>query len=138
MAGKFSFQVISPERVVFEGDVEEVYAPGWEGEFGVLPGHAPYLVLLKVGEIRFRQDGKWTHAAISAGFCEVDYSSMKILAEACELSNEIDKERARLAKERAEQALKIEVKKEEASFLAHQTALERAINRLRVAEKGFG
>jgi F-type H+-transporting ATPase subunit epsilon len=138
VAVKFSFSVISPERVVFQGDVEAVYAPGWEGEFGVLPGHAPYLVLLRVGEIRFQQDGKWTHAAISAGLCEVDYTSMKILAETCELSNEIDKERARLAKERAEQALKTEAQKEEESFQSSQAALERALNRLRVAEKGFG
>jgi F-type H+-transporting ATPase subunit epsilon len=135
MAGKFSFQVISPERVVFSGDVEEVYAQGFLGEFGVLPGHAPYLSLLKTGELRFKQDGKWTHAAVSSGFCEVDYTSMKILAETCELSSEIDKERARRAKERAEQALKSEARKEENSFGSAEASLERAVTRLKVAER---
>lgn len=135
MSEKFSLQIISPERVVFEGEVEAVYAPGKEGEFGVLPGHAPYLVQLKIGELRILKDNKWTCAAISGGFSEVEYKSMKILAEAAELSHEIDVERAKAAKQRAEQKLQKNLKADDDEFILAQAALERALNRLKVAEK---
>lgn len=135
MAEKFALQIISPERVVFEGEVDAVYAPGAEGEFGVLPGHAPYLVQLKVGELRILQNNKWTYAAVSGGFSEVEYKSMKILAEAAELSHEIDIDRAKAAKQRAEEKLKKEKKTEDDEFSLAQAALQRALNRLKVAER---
>ncbi len=133
---KFRLEIITPERIVFQGEVEEVYAPGWEGEFGVLRGHEPYLIILKIGEMRFRQGDTWQYAAISGGFCEIDYDSMRILAEACELSFEIDVERAKRAKKRAEEKLKkLDPLKEEWEFIEAQTALQRALIRLQVAQK---
>jgi len=138
VANKFSLRVISPERVIFEGDVEAVYAPAIEGEFGVLAGHAPYLAQLKIGGVRILQDNKWLYAAISGGFSEVDYNSMKILAEAAELSQEIDVERATRARRRAEEALKARDQLEEQEIALTMAALERALNRLRIAEKSGG
>lgn len=136
MADKFSLNIITPERVVFQGEVEAVYAPGYKGEFGVLAGHKPYLVMLKVGELKIRQGDKWLYSAISAGFAEVDYKSMKILAETCELCAEIDVARAERAKARAEENLKkLDPIKDEQAFVETQFALYRALNRLQVAKK---
>jgi F-type H+-transporting ATPase subunit epsilon len=136
VANKFSLRVISPVRVVFEGDVDAVYAPAIQGEFGVLPGHAPYLAQLKIGEIRILQNNKWLHVAVSGGVSEVDYTSMKILADAAELCNEIDVGRATRARSRAEEALKAKDKLEEQDIVLTTAALDRALNRLRIAEKG--
>jgi len=136
VADKFSLNIITPERVVFQGEVEAVYAPGYKGEFGVLAGHKPYLVMLKVGQLKILKDNKWLYSAISGGFAEVDYSSMKILAETCELSSEIDIARAERAKTRAEEKLKkLNPIKDEQAFLEAQLALYRALNRLQVAKK---
>ena len=137
MAGKFSLKVISPERLVFEGDVEAVYAPGSEGEFGILAGHAPYLAQLKVGKLRILQNEKWLNAAVHGGFSEVDYTSMRVLVEACEFSNEIDVARANQAKQKAEDKLK-GGRREEDDFGNAEAALERAMVRLEVAEKNNG
>jgi len=139
MADKFKLQVIAPEHIVFEGEVNEVYAPGFHGEFGVRPGHAPYLVALKIGRLKVRADAKWTYAALSNGFAEVDYDSMRILAEACELSSDIDRERATRARARAEESLKkLDRQKEAERFAAAEAALKRALNRLSVSEKSEG
>ena len=136
MADKFKLQVIAPENIVFEGEVHEVYAPGFLGEFGIRPGHAPYLVALKIGRLKVRVDAKWTFAALNNGFAEVDYDSMRILAETCELQSDIDVERARRAKARAEESLKkLDSQKEKENAAAAEAALRRALNRLEVAEK---
>lgn len=135
MADTFSLRLISPERVVFEGEVSAVYCPGALGEFGVLAGHAPLLARLKTGEIRILKDNKWLYAAVSGGFSEVEYKSMRVLAEAAELSAEIDVARADAAKKRAEDKLKQEkLEKEDDAVLS--AALERALNRLKVAGRG--
>jgi len=136
MADKFQLQVITPERVVFKGEVNEVYAPGFLGEFGVRPGHKPYLVLLEIGPLKIRKDNQWILAALNSGFAEVDYDSMRILAETCEMCDEIDKERAQRAKARAEENLKkLDPIKDEQEFQASRAALARALNRLEVAGK---
>ncbi len=139
MADKFNLQVITPDRVVFKGEVNEVYAPGFLGEFGVLAGHTPYLVLLKTGRLKIRRDAQWTYAALNGGFCEVDYDSMRILAETCEVSNEIDPDRAQKAKARAEESLKkLDPVKDAQEFKAAGAALQRALIRLEVADKSQG
>jgi len=139
MADKFQLQLITPERVVFKGEVSEVYAPGFLGEFGVLPGHKPYLVSLKIGRLKIRQDQHWLSAALNGGFCEVDYDSMRILAETCELSNEIDVERAQRARSRAEENLKkLDPVKDEQEFQAARAALQRALTRLEIADQTKG
>ncbi len=136
MADKFKLQVIAPENIVFSGEVNEVYAPGFLGEFGIRPGHAPYLVALKVGKLKVHVDSKWTYAALNSGFAEVDYDSMRILADTCELQSDIDVERARRAKTRAEESLKkLDRGKQADDLAAAEAALRRALNRLEVAKK---
>ncbi len=136
MAEMFLFEVVTPERKLVSEDVNAVYAPGDQGEFGVLPQHAPLLALLKIGELRYYKDGEEKHMAISGGFAEVDQTHMRVLAETAEFSEEIDVERAEQAKSRAVEKLKeLDVVEHGDEFVRMEAALLRAINRLQVAGK---
>lgn len=132
MAGNFLLEVVTPYRLVVSQQVEELTAPGIEGEFGVLPGHIPFFTTLKIGEVMFRTGKEQRHMAVSWGFVEVLSDRVTILAEAAELSPEIDVDRAKLAKERAEKNLK-QLTSEDKEYYAVMAALDRAMNRLGVA-----
>jgi F-type H+-transporting ATPase subunit epsilon len=134
MAGTFLLEVVTPLRLVLSREVEEITAPGAEGEFGVLSGHTPFFTTLKIGEVMYRADKAQQHMAVTWGFVEVLPERVTILAEAAELSPEIDVERARRAKERAEKELK-QLTPEDKEFYASMAALERAMNRLSVASR---
>lgn len=134
MAETFLLEVVTPERSLVSEEVDVVYAPGDQGEFGVLPGHAPLLSLLKIGELRYTKSGEQKVVALSGGFCEVDQKRMKVLAETAEFSHEIDVDRARRAKERAEQNLqKLDRMEKADEFAKAEAALRRALIRLSVA-----
>jgi len=134
MAGGLLLEVVTPEKLLLSEEVEEVTAPGREGEFGVLPGHTPFFTLLKVGEVMYRSGGKENYLAVSGGFAEVLPERVTILAEAAELAHEIDVERAKRAKERAEERLK-ELAPLDVEYAQALSALERALTRLKVAGK---
>ncbi len=124
-------EIVTPERKVYSKDVRMVVLPGSEGEFGVLPNHAPLVSALKIGIIRVHHEGKVTKIAVSGGFVEVRDSKVTVLANAAELSDQIDVERARAAKERAEQRLASPGP--EVDMVRAKAALQRAINRLKAA-----
>jgi len=98
-------KVVTPAREVFSMSVDEVVLPGAEGYLGVLPGHAPLLTALESGVLRWRAAGREGTVAISAGFAEVLREQVSVLAQTAERSEEIDVERARASKRRAEEAL---------------------------------
>ena len=81
MAGALQVSVISPERTVFEGQAEQVVAPAWDGEIGILRGHAPMLVLLGDGEVRIRAEGQDQRFQIAGGFLQVVEDHVTILSE---------------------------------------------------------
>jgi F-type H+-transporting ATPase subunit epsilon len=81
MAETLHFSLVSPERQVFSGDVSQVDAPGVEGEFGVLPRHAPFMTTLKPGVVRIFEDGKVTAVFVRGGFADVTATGLTILAE---------------------------------------------------------
>ena len=111
-----------------------VEAPGTAGEFGVLPGHAAFLSTLEHGEIRFTAEGKTRFIATSGGFAEVLDNKVTLLLDTAEFGEEIDLERARRARERAESSLKgLSFDHEE--FTSLQSALMRAITRISTASK---
>ena len=114
--------------------VDEVTAPGLEGEFGVLAGHTPFFTALEVGEIMYRLENKPHYIAVTKGFVEVLPDKITILAEAAEFPHEIDKERAQSAKERAEQRLQ-RLSPEDKDFYRSVAALRRALNRLQVVDR---
>ena len=81
MADKLHFSLVSPERELFAGDVDQVDAPGSEGDFGVLAGHAPFMTTLKEGRIVVRNGGQTTVFEVRGGFADVTPEGLTILAE---------------------------------------------------------
>jgi F-type H+-transporting ATPase subunit epsilon len=133
MADTFQLEIVTPEKKVVDTSAEEVQIPGKNGYLGVLPGHAPLITELAVGEITFRAGAIEQRLAVAWGFAEVLPGKVTILAETAERPSEIDVERARQAKERAEQRLasgETTVDVERAL-----DALQRAESRLEVAGK---
>ena len=133
MADKILLEVVTPERKVLSEEVDIVVAPGTEGEFGVLPHHVPFLSTLKVGELRFRSGSVSRHIAIMGGYAEVLPNSVTVLSPAAEEATEIDVVRAKAARERAER--RIAEAKDRLEFAQAQAALQRALARLKVAER---
>ncbi|PYX75371.1 MAG: F0F1 ATP synthase subunit epsilon [Acidobacteria bacterium] len=105
MAEVFQLEIVTPEKKVVETTAEEVQIPGKNGYLGILPGHAPLITELSVGEITFRENSIEQKLAVAWGFAEILPNKVTILAETAERPSEINVERARQAKERAEQRL---------------------------------
>jgi len=105
MSDTFQLEIVTPEKKVVDTAATEAQIPGKNGYLGVLPGHAPLITELAVGEITFRSGAEEQRLAVAWGFAEVLPDKVTILAETAERPQEIDVERARKAKERAEQRL---------------------------------
>jgi len=132
--GKMLLEIVAPSRQVVRSEhVGEVIAPGSEGEFGVLPGHAPFLTTLKVGMLSYREDTQWYHLAVDWGYAEVGPNRVVVLAEGADRASEIDLAEAKLMKERAEKALS--EKLDEIDYEKARIELLRAMVRIQVAEK---
>jgi F-type H+-transporting ATPase subunit epsilon len=101
----FQLEIVTPEKKVVDTAAEEVQIPAKNGYMGVLPGHAPLITELAVGEITYREASTEQKLAVAWGFAEVLPNKVTILAESAERPSEIDVDRARKAKERAEQRL---------------------------------
>jgi len=134
MAEKIRLKLVTPSRLLLDEEVDEVTAPGALGEFGVLPKHISFLTLLEVGEMSYKQGGERHHLALSGGYAEVLDEVMTVLAGAAEYSDEIDIERARAAREKAEKRI-AELSQEDKEFTTAEAALRRALVRLQVAGK---
>lgn len=130
-----SVEIVTAERVVYSQEgVDEIIAPGVDGEFAVLPEHAAFITTLKPGELRIiRGGGEEEAMAITGGFFEVRNDRVVVLADAAERVEEIDIERAEEARRKAEQTL--QERTELADLAQTQASLQRALARLRVAEK---
>ena len=133
MPAALQFEIVTPERLVAQGTAEEIQIPGKNGYLGILPGHAPLLTELGVGEISYRSGRDSGHLAVAWGFAEVLPHKVTILAETAERAEEIDVARAERSKERAEQRLR--EARDGTDFERSQTALERAVIRIQVASK---
>ena len=81
MAGKLQFSLVSPERELFSGEVDQVDAPGSEGDFGVLPGHTPFMTTLREGQLRLYRGGQITTFEVRGGFADVNPAGLTVLAE---------------------------------------------------------
>lgn len=81
MAGKLHFSLVSPQRELFSGQVDQVDAPGVEGDFGVLAGHAPFMTALKEGQIRVYEGGRTRTFDVRGGFADVTPEGLTVLAE---------------------------------------------------------
>ena len=132
--GKMLLEVVAPSRQVVRSEqVDEVVAPGSEGEFGVLPGHTPFLTMLKVGKLSYREGAEWHYLAVDWGYAEVGPDRVIILAAGADRAAEIDISEARLAKEQAEKRL--QEKLDQTDYEKARVDLMRAMIRIQVAEK---
>jgi F-type H+-transporting ATPase subunit epsilon len=127
-------EVVTPDRKVLSTEADVVVCPGVEGQFGVLVGHIPFLSALDIGEMYYRAGGKTEYLAVAGGFAEVTGAKVTIVAEAAELGREIDVERARRAKERAEKRLAAG-KKADIDWARAEASLRRSLVRAKVAAR---
>jgi len=133
MDNTFQLEIVTPSRLLVKDAAEEAQIPGVTGYLGILPGHAPLITELGVGEITYKASGATHTLSVAWGFMEVLPDKVTILAEAAERPHEIDIERAQKAKDRAEQRLKSN--DVEVDYTRAEDALQRAETRLNVARE---
>ncbi len=134
--GPINIQIVSAEKELYNGTAYAVFAPGELGELGIFPKHCPLLTRLKPGNVRIRQeDGTEELFYVSGGILEVQPESVAILADAAMRGEDLDEERANLAKQKAEEALHSKLTREEAAKamaeIAQASAQIRMIEELR-------
>ena len=133
IAGKLTLEVVTPDRSLVTEDVDEVQVPGADGYFGILPGHAPLLSSLKVGELWYRVGSQTHYLAIAFGFVEVLPNRVTVLAQIAERAAEIDVSRAEAAKARAE--TRIAGPRADMDFERARIAMMKSLVRLQVASR---
>ena len=133
MAAKLLLEVVTPDHLLLSQQVDEVIAPGTEGEFGVLPGHCHFLSTLKIGELRYRIGETTSYMSVLWGFAEVTPQKVIILAEIAEKAEDIDVERAQAAVTKAEQRLEMGGLPSEVEEA--RVSLEKARLRKKIAER---
>jgi F-type H+-transporting ATPase subunit epsilon len=134
MTDDLTLEIVTPERMAFSGNVEEVTIPGTEGEFGVLRGHEALLSSVDIGQLNFTRNNKKVYFAVNTGYAEVTSNKVTILIETAERSDQIDVNRARKAKDNAEDRMG-KIAKDNEEYEKMRAALARAITRISVAEK---
>jgi F-type H+-transporting ATPase subunit epsilon len=127
-------EIVTPEKLAYEDDVDMVLVPGIDGEMGILPHHTPLVSLLGVGELKIRKGGSEESFAIAGGFLQVRPDKVVVMAETADLAAEIDLEKAQQARAEAERALEAGYV-EGADLSAARVELQRALIRIRVAER---
>jgi F-type H+-transporting ATPase subunit epsilon len=128
-------EIVSQDRIVYQGDADMVILPGEGGEMGILPNHSPLLSVLRFGVIRVRNKGQDDYFTVAGGVVEVQPDQVTVLADAAEDVDEIDIRRAEEARKRAEELLKVGVGKDTDSYLQIQAALRRSNLRLDAARR---
>ena len=128
-------EIVSQDRMVYEGDADMVIAPGIQGEMGILPNHAPLLTTLKFGFLKVRAQGREEVFTVSGGILEVTPKQVTVLADSAENVAEIDVSRAMAARQRAEEMLKSGPPADSDSYLAIEAALRRSNLRLEAVQR---
>jgi len=131
--GRIKLELMTPERLLVNEAVDEVIAPGSQGEFGVRPGHCYFMTTLKIGELRYRQGEQWHHFSVIWGYAQVRPDLVAVLAELSEPAHEIDLGRAEAAAEAAQAQLATSKKRDELD--AARRSLEKAMLRIRMGRK---
>ncbi|MCL4492955.1 MAG: F0F1 ATP synthase subunit epsilon [Nitrospirae bacterium] len=132
MDNKIRLDIVTPHGLVLSEDVDEITATGSEGEFGVLPGHVPFITTLKIGMLIVKKDNKTDFVFVNSGYAEVTSGKVIILADSAERAGDIDVERAKAAMKRAEERLQ---QADRVDFGRATAAIERATIRIQIAEK---
>lgn len=131
----FQLDIVTPEGTAFQGQVESLVLPAWEGLLGVLPGHESMVVAMKPGPLHYEFGGKTEWMAVSGGFARIDPDKVVLLAETAEAAAAIDAVRAKAAADMKRQALGLE-RREAVDYARIEASLLKELVRLKVAEKG--
>jgi F-type H+-transporting ATPase subunit epsilon len=134
MAEKLKLEMVTPYKRVLSEEVDELNAPGFVGELGILPGHTPLMTTLKVGEVFYQKGKELFRVAVNLGYLEIEDDIVTVLVDTAEKSDEIDLARAKAALGRAEEALNI-LPHEDKKYMIMEAALQRALIRIQVAGK---
>jgi F-type H+-transporting ATPase subunit epsilon len=129
MASTIRLELVTPERLVLSEEVDEVVLPGYEGEFGVLPGHTQFLAILNIGMMWYRKGSAVIRIALGGGFAEVNHDRVVVMGDTAERAGEIDVERAQRARDRAEARLK-ELSMDDETYRKAYAELQRALVRM--------
>jgi F-type H+-transporting ATPase subunit epsilon len=128
-------EIVTSEKTIFSGEVDQVTVPGGGGVMGVLANHAPVLSTLKPGELRIKIGNTVEEYAIGGGFIDINNNKVTILADSAERADEIDAERAAQARKRAEEVLRNQPPASKADLFKLETSLRRSQVRLNIARK---
>ncbi len=132
MANTFYLEIVTPERKFFSGDVEMLILETSDGEIGVLKNHTPMVVSVAIGPMRIKQNGEWIQAILTEGFMQIKQDKTIILTDTAEWPDEVDINRAKAAKQRAEERLQSQISQVE--YIRSQAALARAVERLKITK----
>lgn len=130
MASTFYLEILTPERKFFMGEAEIIVIKTPQGEMGIMPNHVPMVVAVDIGPLLIKMDGKWKEAVLTEGFCEITHEKTVLHTDTAEWPEEIDENRAKAAKVRAEERLQRSISKME--FIRSRAAVARAMARLKV------
>jgi len=131
---KIKFEIVTPERVVYSDEIDQISLPTPQGEITILPHHIPLISALSAGELKVKKGNTEIPMAISSGFVEVRPNKVVVLADTAERAEEIDIARAEEAKKKAEELLKTR-RTDQKEFTAVMAQIEKELARMRVAEK---
>ncbi len=129
----FILEVITPERNFFSGEAECIIFKSIDGEMGVLAKHAPTVTTVNIGPIKIKANDKWIEAVVGDGFAKIMPDKVVIMADSAEYPEEIDVNRAKAAKQRAEERMQKQLS--ELEYMRSKAALARAMARLKVTGK---
>ena len=132
---KIKFKIVTPERTVFENEIDQATLPTQDGEITVLPNHIPLISALKPGDLMIKKDGEEIDLAVSGGIVEVQNNEITILADTAERAEEIDLARAEEARKQAEDLKKEAIRMDDTEYAATAAFLERNLARIKVARK---
>ncbi len=134
MSDTFYIEVLTPDRKFFWGDVQSLVLNTPSGEIGILKNHMPIVALVDVGTIKIKKNNNWIEAVLGQGFMEVTKNSVIILVDTAEWPDEIDLNRAKAAKERAQERILRQANQTE--YVQSKAALARAMARLAAGKRG--
>lgn len=128
----FKLEIITPEKKFFDGETEQIIVRTTVGDVGILNGHEPYCAALGIGQMRIMIDGEFRHAATSGGIIKVSREKTVVLVDSCEWADEIDVDRAELAKDTAEERMRSAQSDKQIKMAEYK--LKRALNRINAAK----
>ncbi len=132
---KIKLKIATPERIVFEEEIDQITLPTKMGEITILPNHLPLVSTLVPGEILFKKEGQEIPMVVSGGFVEFNNNILTILADTAERIEEIDELRAEEGRKKAKELLARKQDMDEVDFTALSVQLEKELARIKVAKK---